>query len=82
MAVDLKCDKMQDKDCISLYSVERADGLSTYQVRMESDADKAAEAAAESASATTPPPDTGASPTDADTAVDNGGASPSAPQQQ
>lgn len=82
MAVDLKCDKLKNKDCISLYSVERADGLSTYQVRTESEADKAAEAAAQSATNTVTPPDTGASPIDADTAVDNGGASPSTPQQQ
>ena len=29
MAVDLKCDKLKNKDCIALYSVESAEGVST-----------------------------------------------------
>jgi hypothetical protein len=82
MAVDVKCDKLKNKECISLYSVERADGLSIYQVRIESDAEKAAEAAGQSAGNAIPPTDTSGNSMDADTAVDNGGASTSTPQQQ
>ena len=33
LTVDITCKDMKNKDCIALYSVERADGLSTYQVR-------------------------------------------------
>jgi hypothetical protein len=46
LTVDVTCKDMKNKDCIALYSVERADGLSTYQVRQvpDDDADAAADA--------------------------------------
>jgi hypothetical protein len=33
LTVDVTCKDLKNKDCIALYSVERADGLSTYQLR-------------------------------------------------
>jgi len=46
LTVDVTCKDMKKKDCIALYSVERADGLSTYQVRQvpNDDTDAAADA--------------------------------------
>jgi hypothetical protein len=46
LTVDITCKDMKNKDCIALYSVERADGLSTYQVRQvpDDDTDAAADA--------------------------------------
>ena len=35
MSVDLTCKDLKKADCLSLYAVERADGLSTYQKRKE-----------------------------------------------
>jgi hypothetical protein len=39
LTVDVTCKDMKKKDCVALYSVERADGLSTYQVRQVPDDD-------------------------------------------
>ena len=39
MTVDLTCKDVKNKDCIALYSVQRADGLTTYQVRQVPDDD-------------------------------------------
>jgi hypothetical protein len=46
LTVDVTCKDMKKKDCIALYSVERSDGLSTYQVRQvpDDDADAAVDA--------------------------------------
>ena len=40
LTADITCKDMKNKDCIALYSVERADGLSTYQVRQVPDDDQ------------------------------------------
>jgi hypothetical protein len=42
MSVDLTCNDMKKGNCISLYAVERADGLSTYQQRKEEPEESAA----------------------------------------
>jgi hypothetical protein len=39
LTVDITCKDMKNKDCVALYSVQRADGLSTYQVRQVPDDD-------------------------------------------
>jgi hypothetical protein len=46
LTAEITCKDMKNKDCIALYSVERADGLSTYQVRQvpDDDTDAAADA--------------------------------------
>jgi hypothetical protein len=44
LTVDVTCDKVSDKKCLSLYAVARADGLSTYQLRSVPDDQTAAEA--------------------------------------
>jgi hypothetical protein len=45
LVADITCKNMKNKECIALYSVERADGLSTYQVRQvpNDDTDAAAD---------------------------------------
>ncbi len=35
LSVDLSCNDLKKPDCLSLYAVERGDGLSTYQKRKE-----------------------------------------------
>ncbi len=44
LTVDLTCKDVKNKDCIALYSVQRADGLTTYQVRQVPDDDADASA--------------------------------------
>lgn len=46
LTVDVTCKDMKNKDCVALYSVQRTDGLTTYQVRQvpDDDADAAVEA--------------------------------------
>ena len=61
LTVDVTCKDMKKKDCVSLYSVQRADGLSTYQVRQVPDDDTDATA---DAGSTAP---SGAAPGAADT---------------
>jgi hypothetical protein len=39
VTVDLKCDNLKEADCLPIYSVERADGMSLYQVRALPDDD-------------------------------------------
>ena len=39
ISVDIKCDDLKKDDCLSIYSVEREDGLSLYQVRALPDDD-------------------------------------------
>ena len=81
LSVDLTCNDMKNADCLSLYAVERSDGLSTYQKRKEEPDDGAAfvpppveqaaappsavEAPAAPADSTAPPADSGTSPPDA-----------------
>ncbi len=42
LTADIACKDMKNKDCVALYSVERADGLSLYQVRQVPDDEDAA----------------------------------------
>jgi len=52
LTAEITCKDMKNKDCIALYSVERADGLTTNQVRQvpDDDTDVAADAGSPAAS--------------------------------
>ena len=39
LTVDMTCKDLKNKDCVSLYNVARADGMTTYQVRQVPDDD-------------------------------------------
>jgi len=53
LTVDITCKDMKNKDCVALYNVQRADGLSTYQVRQvpDDDADAAVDVGNQAADA-------------------------------
>lgn len=56
ITADIKCSKVSDDKCLSLYAVERSDGLSTYQQRQVPDDEDTAVAGE------IPPVDNGAPP--------------------